>query len=443
MPPNQYGYMALMDDYVFLEEVGRKVGEWGKEIVTGGYLASGTQSDGRGRGGGRGRMRGRGRGAHTRPDGPRSKREVLKMALDNIDIEMELLPVGMERRTLNQSTWDASDQTALLTMELVFHPPRFSTSSGPSTPPQPVRILTHRNRLSHSLLSNLQSRLSERVQSKTKQKEKSLPEWITDLVLPHSEDPEAFVEPVCVMQTRLDPLAAVSSIHQPYSSQYAFGLRPGHITRQAYYKIPPGAPLSTSLRRKNFVEFPTIEIFESGTFSGTIVDDEGSIIRSTGDAETDEEESGRRKKRRKLGKKEGREKLGGLLGGYGSGSGSEDDDKKEEQNVFNMLSGYAGSDDEAEPGAAFDQNKGSEGPFDFELGDEDAEGETDDGEFEDDYDEEDQNPVEPSKKDPEALAKILEQLRREGALRDPGADSRFGVDDDEEQVDWGDSGDDE
>ena len=67
MPPNQYGYMALMDDYVFLEEVGRKVGEWGKEIVTGGYLASGTQGDGRGRGGGRGRMRGRGRGAHMLP----------------------------------------------------------------------------------------------------------------------------------------------------------------------------------------------------------------------------------------------------------------------------------------------------------------------------------------------------------------------------------------
>lgn len=127
VPPNQYGYMALMDDYVFLEEVGRKVGEWGKEIVTGGYLASGTQGDGRGRGGGRGRMRGRGRGAHTRSDGPRSKREVLKMALDNIDIEMELLPVGMERRTLNQSTWDARRVTVRV-FSCVDHLPASSSS---------------------------------------------------------------------------------------------------------------------------------------------------------------------------------------------------------------------------------------------------------------------------------------------------------------------------
>lgn len=35
-----------------------------------------------------------------------SKRDVLKMQLDFRDIEIEFLPNGMERRTLNQSTWD-------------------------------------------------------------------------------------------------------------------------------------------------------------------------------------------------------------------------------------------------------------------------------------------------------------------------------------------------
>ena len=36
----------------------------------------------------------------------KSKRDVLKMQLDFRDIEMEMLPNGMERRVLNQSTWD-------------------------------------------------------------------------------------------------------------------------------------------------------------------------------------------------------------------------------------------------------------------------------------------------------------------------------------------------
>lgn len=107
---NQYGYMTLMNDYVFLEEVGRKVGDWGKEIVVGGYQASGGQGHAngksRGRGRGRGAARGSGRGGHTTQ--PPNKRELLKMQLDFLDIEMDLLPVGMERRVLNQSSWEAT-----------------------------------------------------------------------------------------------------------------------------------------------------------------------------------------------------------------------------------------------------------------------------------------------------------------------------------------------
>lgn len=43
----------------------------------------------------------------------RTKRDVLKMELDFLDIEMDLLPVGMERRTLNQSSWDLKCVTGL------------------------------------------------------------------------------------------------------------------------------------------------------------------------------------------------------------------------------------------------------------------------------------------------------------------------------------------
>ena len=103
VPMNQYGYMSLMSDYTFLEEMGRKVGDWGREIVQRGYNPSAAA--GRARGRGRGRGRGGARGRNGVGAGA-SKRDVLKMQLDFRDIEVEYLANGMERRTLNQSTWD-------------------------------------------------------------------------------------------------------------------------------------------------------------------------------------------------------------------------------------------------------------------------------------------------------------------------------------------------
>ena len=129
VPPNAYGYMALMSDYTFLEDVGRRVGDWGREIVQGGYAASwgsGGGRAGRGRGGARdGRGRGHGRGgAHGKPA---SKREVLKMQLDMRDIELELLPNGMERRTLNQSTWDFKYAFRLSILRICAQRPKYTS----------------------------------------------------------------------------------------------------------------------------------------------------------------------------------------------------------------------------------------------------------------------------------------------------------------------------
>jgi hypothetical protein len=91
---NEYGWGTMMNDYVFLEDMGRKVSEWGRDITRGGLQV-------RGRGGGNMRGRGRGGGAgHT-------KRDTLKMLLEARDIDMEQLPIGMERRKHNQSSWDA------------------------------------------------------------------------------------------------------------------------------------------------------------------------------------------------------------------------------------------------------------------------------------------------------------------------------------------------
>lgn len=94
----------MMDDYVFLEDVGRRVGDWGKEIVKGGFTMKGPNirgGEGRGRG-----TRGRGRGRGGGNGGGNTKRDALKIQLEARDIEMDLLPIGMERRRINQSSWD-------------------------------------------------------------------------------------------------------------------------------------------------------------------------------------------------------------------------------------------------------------------------------------------------------------------------------------------------
>ena len=139
-----------MDDYVFLEDMSRKVGDWGREIVGGGYSFGNGDNRGRGRGRGRG-MKGRGRGGGGDGGSGRTKRDVLKLQLEARDIDMDLLPIGMERRKANQSSWDfkyvlefyhkdslltektTRNQTALLTIEFKFHKPLnpFAPSSQP------------------------------------------------------------------------------------------------------------------------------------------------------------------------------------------------------------------------------------------------------------------------------------------------------------------------
>ena len=96
---NRYTHGTMMDDYVFLEDMSRKVGEWGQDLVRGGY---GTLQ------GRRGRAK-TGPGSHnkTRSGMPWKKRDILKSQLELRDIEVDMLSSGMERRTLNQSTWDS------------------------------------------------------------------------------------------------------------------------------------------------------------------------------------------------------------------------------------------------------------------------------------------------------------------------------------------------
>ncbi|KAF7301515.1 Fe-S cluster assembly protein DRE2 [Mycena indigotica] len=236
------------------QDVGRKVGDWGSEIA--------------------------------RAGGARPKREILKTELETMDIEMELLPVGMERAKHNQSHWDSGTRSAGLTLEFVF----------PSE--TPYTLLTHRNPLSTPLLVLLQKHVSGR----------KTPEWVQTLVCPDADVPENFVPPQCVMRARGTP---------------------------GYFRFDVSQDLKTLLRHKSFVEYPTIEVWDE--FRGTVVDGVGAVTQ----------EAERPAKRRRIDKKAGGLAIAGLLDGYGSSSDdSEQVDEEEKLDGLDMLGGYSGSEDE-------------------------------------------------------------------------------------------------
>ena len=84
----EYGYGALMSDYVYLEDVGRRVKDLGRDIAKGKYQAMERDRPGSGR-------------------RRKSKKEALQVQLEIREIPLVLLPPGMERKKLNQSYWDS------------------------------------------------------------------------------------------------------------------------------------------------------------------------------------------------------------------------------------------------------------------------------------------------------------------------------------------------
>lgn len=285
-------------------------------------------------------------------------------------------------------------RTALLTIEFQFHPrpDPLAPSSTPASPP--FKLITHRNSIDKPLLTILREQLTER----NKSKKDPPPAWINSLIFPDLDDPDAFSPPICVMRTSFDPLASV----RPRSS----GLQPGSMISSAYHKLETNQPLMSALKHKNFVEFPTIEVWAEGTFRGTLINDTGSLLH-------DGDNSSPARKRRKLNAAQSKRAMNGLLGGYGSEEETGEEDA-EEKNVLKVLDGYPGSDNENAS-----EEAGEDDQFDDGLGDEDAEGETDE-EYEDDA---------------QRVASLLETLRQSGALR---ADVLVLENDEDDQVDWGD-----
>ncbi|KAF8211416.1 hypothetical protein K438DRAFT_1958528 [Mycena galopus ATCC 62051] len=327
VPMNRYGWGTMMDDYAFLEDVGRKVGDWGGEISRGKFQAGGAAAASSGDRGGRGRGRGRGRArgaGGASGGGGRTKRDVLRMQLEARDIEMNILPPGMERHKLNQSTWDAKNQTALLTIEFKIHPTPNPLALSSQPPDPPHTLLTHRNSLETPLLTLLQTHVAERKEGA----KGAAPAWVRALVCPEPNpelEPTAWPPPQCVMSAPTDPLAAFSNGTRQKQKQY--------------YRLDCAKTLAELLQHTQFVEFPTIEVWEE--FRGTVVDAAGAVTQTA----QDEDEEGHAPKRRRLDRKMGGKKIAGLLDGYGSSSGEEETSKVKVENGLEMLGKYEGSDD--------------------------------------------------------------------------------------------------
>ncbi|KAF8528817.1 hypothetical protein BU17DRAFT_37024 [Hysterangium stoloniferum] len=310
VPMNKYGWGTMASDYAYLEEVGRKSAEWGVDIINSGLLAEAASSY---RGRGRGRQRGRGGQISSARNGG-AKRDFLRMQLQAREIEMESLPPGMEKRRLNQSSWDAKLKGPLMTVEFLFHQPTHSVTACNSSDTQSFSILTHRNGLHMTLREIMTPHLLGR------KKKDTLPLWLQSLLPSPGEDDEV----------QFDFIMA-----QP--SQETLG-----FISKAFQKLDADSSLSNILCHKTFVEYPTIEVWAEGSFKGPLIDVDGTYIEA--------EEAIRSAKRYRVNAAEGREVIATLLGGYSS---NEDDggqvggEKDDEENVLTMLGGY-GTDEEAE-----------------------------------------------------------------------------------------------
>lgn len=88
-----------MNDYTFLEDVGRKAKECGSDIIKNGLnrdmkRTKSNPTNGR-------RFKGR-----PMPE-RETKRDILRARLEQLGIDVDLLPLGMERRSHNQSVLDS------------------------------------------------------------------------------------------------------------------------------------------------------------------------------------------------------------------------------------------------------------------------------------------------------------------------------------------------
>jgi hypothetical protein len=221
-----------------------------------------------------------------------------------------------------------------LTIEFLFVNAHGTTDS--------LRIMTHKNNIDQPLLTILQAHVGDKLKQVAKRQGKSKVDsdnlgWLKELVFPDPPDQlESFAPPLCLIQSTRPP-SPHKSINRSKS--------------RSYHSLDPFQKLSQSLRQKEFIEFPLIEVWEKDAFT------------DNGFAETDqhsrlyervvEEVDGRPRKRRKvevMGKKQGEAVVKGLLGGYGSSEDEEENGDQDSPRALVGLGQYEESEGEVELG---------------------------------------------------------------------------------------------
>lgn len=91
VPMNKYDWNTMASDYMYLEEVGRKSAEWGRQIIRNGLMN---------------RVSNRG-GRPTRIPVSGRKKETVRLQLQARGIDVEILAAGMEKSKLNKSFYDS------------------------------------------------------------------------------------------------------------------------------------------------------------------------------------------------------------------------------------------------------------------------------------------------------------------------------------------------
>jgi hypothetical protein len=200
-------------------------------------------------------------------------------------------------------------KVAYLTIEFVIHP-----SAGPSSHLQkPVTILTHRNPLPTPLLDLLRLHVGA-CDGKKKANSAPMPEWIQGLVAEKHNDHASSPVPQCLMK-----------------AQPSFLRTQG---KRAYHTLDPLLPLSTSLQHTQFIEFPTIEVWDSVTFQG-VAHAQGITVQNRTDEKPTQPRSDAATKP---------DSLGILLDEYGTGS--EEEGTTYGKDALDLVDIYIGSDDD-------------------------------------------------------------------------------------------------
>ena len=262
-----------------------------------------------------------------------------------------------------------------MTVEYNIHLPA-TLDTSPNDAQDPYTFLTHRNNFDISLRGLFESQILQRTTTKAGA---DLPTWVKTLALPHPDIPDAFTPPQFFIRAPLDLLSRQSE---------KFG----------FIRLDGERKLSTLLRNKHFVEFPTIDVWEEGALRGVLFDGVGTFELQGGQRPT---------KRQRLDVTKGRAAITGLVGGYGSEDG---ESGEEADTALTRLGEYDGSDAE------------NVHPTTSEEADTDTDGLT-----EDDEDEDGEEPND-AMVDPAALLAMMREVQK-----------RHGDDGESEEVDYGES----